>query len=423
MKVVPVSKHAEWAGLDRISVVVHAMRCIWREQEKDDIGIDGEIELCLPRSDGKGMVGTGKVIKVQAKSGASYIHQDRVDSFAFSARRRDLEYWKNANVPVVLVVYHPKDDSLYWVDIQGYVDRKPEVWEAPHHVQFDKNANVLSESAYQDLLDLVGSSQTRVATDIEETVFSNALQFISPPSTIHVSEVLPSKRANFRSRLSGYVPPHAFRSGDVITFTNPATSTNALTSVVSQEHVSTSRSHWLEEPDNSREFSYLLRQLVHKHICRLGLEYCRDLRRYYFRPPEPGADKRRQTWRNPRTGRKATRQVSSKHKYGPVDFVWHLAMEFDIHTDGEHWWLLIEPKHHYTTDGAARWKGKMATSMSIRRKAREFNSQYLNHVLFWAYILSDGRPEFSLSTDYTDVATVAGVPWSTTVGFGIRESR
>jgi hypothetical protein len=51
-KVVAKSKSSEWAGLDRISQVVHAMNCIWREQQKDDIGIDGEIELCVPREDG-----------------------------------------------------------------------------------------------------------------------------------------------------------------------------------------------------------------------------------------------------------------------------------------------------------------------------------------------------------------------------------
>jgi hypothetical protein len=50
-KIVSKSKLSEWQGLDRISVIIHGMRCIWREQEKDDIGVDGEIELCRPRPD------------------------------------------------------------------------------------------------------------------------------------------------------------------------------------------------------------------------------------------------------------------------------------------------------------------------------------------------------------------------------------
>jgi Domain of unknown function (DUF4365) len=74
-KIVPKSKLTEWRGLDSIASVVHGMRCIWREQEKDDIGIDGEIELCRQRDDGEGMFGTGKIVKVQSKSGFELYHQ------------------------------------------------------------------------------------------------------------------------------------------------------------------------------------------------------------------------------------------------------------------------------------------------------------------------------------------------------------
>jgi len=49
-KILAKSKISEWNGLDGISAIVHGMRCIWREQEKDDFGIDGEIELCLPKT-------------------------------------------------------------------------------------------------------------------------------------------------------------------------------------------------------------------------------------------------------------------------------------------------------------------------------------------------------------------------------------
>ncbi|RMH56576.1 MAG: DUF4365 domain-containing protein [Bacteroidetes bacterium] len=59
------------------------MNCIWREQEKDDIGIHGEIELCRPREAKDGPIGTGKIVKVQSKSGKRYIVKDNEKSFAF----------------------------------------------------------------------------------------------------------------------------------------------------------------------------------------------------------------------------------------------------------------------------------------------------------------------------------------------------
>ena len=90
-KIVPKSKLSEWQGLDRIAIVVHGMRCIWREQEKDDIGVDGEIELCRPRNDGDGLIGTGKIVKVQSKSGISYVKRDEEKTFCIARDRERSE--------------------------------------------------------------------------------------------------------------------------------------------------------------------------------------------------------------------------------------------------------------------------------------------------------------------------------------------
>jgi hypothetical protein len=72
-KTVAASKFMELKGLDRISMVVHEMHCLFREITKDDFGIDGEIEVVVPKADGKGFETTGGIIKVQSKSGASYV--------------------------------------------------------------------------------------------------------------------------------------------------------------------------------------------------------------------------------------------------------------------------------------------------------------------------------------------------------------
>jgi hypothetical protein len=142
-KIVPQSKISEWRGLDRIATVVHGMRCIWREQEKDDIGIDGEIELCRPRADGEGFIGTGKIVKVQSKSGSKYVVRDKDDSFASPVAEKDLRYWRELNVPVIYVVYHPDDDRLYWKDVKAYLGNNPNALKPPLRVEFDKAADLL----------------------------------------------------------------------------------------------------------------------------------------------------------------------------------------------------------------------------------------------------------------------------------------
>jgi len=47
-KTVPASKFQEWKGLDRIGLIVHEMKCIFREITKDDFGLDDGLKVLHP---------------------------------------------------------------------------------------------------------------------------------------------------------------------------------------------------------------------------------------------------------------------------------------------------------------------------------------------------------------------------------------
>ena len=102
-KTVLPSKVTEWKGLDTIQTTVHEMNCIFREITKDDFGVDGEIELTVQKSSGKGFETTGGIIKVQAKSGPSYVKQDSDTSFVAPVKLNDLESWRSSNFPILLM--------------------------------------------------------------------------------------------------------------------------------------------------------------------------------------------------------------------------------------------------------------------------------------------------------------------------------
>ena len=107
-KKIEPSKLMEWAGLDRIQTIVHSqLKHIFREISKDDLGIDGEIELLKEKENG-GFETTGQFIKVQAKAGASYIGKEDKTTFEVKVSRADLEYWNSANLPVLFIIYNPK---------------------------------------------------------------------------------------------------------------------------------------------------------------------------------------------------------------------------------------------------------------------------------------------------------------------------
>src|SRR5262249_6578189 len=106
-------------GIAKIYQVVISMGFIWRPTANSDVGIDGEIELVEDRA------ATAKIIKVQVKSGASYFRKEDQRSFELHASTDDLEYWRLANNPVLVAVYHPEKDSLFAVHIQGYMEAYP----------------------------------------------------------------------------------------------------------------------------------------------------------------------------------------------------------------------------------------------------------------------------------------------------------
>ncbi len=86
-KTIPASKFQEWKGLDRISLIIHEMKCIFREITKDDFGLDGEIEVVRAKPDGNGYETTGGIIKVSDTS------------FITPVKKSDLEAWYNAPYP------------------------------------------------------------------------------------------------------------------------------------------------------------------------------------------------------------------------------------------------------------------------------------------------------------------------------------
>ena len=54
-------------GVAYVQKIADEMDCVWRPTPNDDVGLDGEIEL------GKDGAATAMLVKVQVRSGSSYI--------------------------------------------------------------------------------------------------------------------------------------------------------------------------------------------------------------------------------------------------------------------------------------------------------------------------------------------------------------
>lgn len=420
-KVIPKSKLSEWRGLDRIGPAVHGMGCIWREQEKDDIGVDGEIELCRPRASGEGLAGTGKIIKVQSKAGAKYVVKDRPDSFASPVTEKDLRYWQSLNLPVLYVVHHPADDALYWKDVKTYLADTPDAFEPPLRIEFDKETDRFDESSYDALLALCELAPERVALDVEETLYTNVLEVVRLPERVFVAPVLPEKQSRFHKRLTGRIPPYRYNAGTLVTLTDPTEGDHALVSVVDGTVDELALDDWLaSDPEADNGLRGLLNSLVHRRLRRIGLAFQKRPRRYFYNEGLGVDSPLRQTWTSSRTNRTQPRLVAKHYEYGSYRFYKHLAVDVRADRFVDRWAFVINPQLHYSVDGTRRWEGEVAKSYAIRARAREFNNTYLNNVLFWSHQLSGGHPTFGLDVYGEVVAEVSGVPLTATAGFGVR---
>ena len=422
-KIVPKSKQSEWRGLDRIGQIVHQIKCIWREQEKDDIGIDGEIELCRPRTDGDGLIGTGKIVKVQSKSGSSYVVRDTDESFASPTTEKDLLYWRDLNVPMIYIVFHPDDDCLYWKDIKGYLKDRPDALTPPLRIEFDKTTDRFDDAAKAALFALCDTAPERVSVEQGELLYTNLLDVLDLPKVIWVTPVLPEKRPRFHDRLGGIIPPYVFKNGNVITLTDPTASETALKDVVEDCPESFSLTDFLgQDTDAENDLKALLNGLLHRHLRRLGLSCTKKPRRYFHAKGLAEDSPLNRKWTSSRTGRTQTRLVAKFYEYGKNRFFRHQALEFRFERIGECWVIALNPRLHFTLDGEKPWEGEKARSFAIRARAEQYNDVYLNNVLFWAFQIAEGQEAIWLTSWDENIIRISGVPVKVEAPFSIRST-
>ena len=421
VKTVLPSKFQEWRGLDRINHVVHEMRCIFRELSKDDFGIDGEIEVVVPKEDGKGYRTTGGIIKVQAKSGKSYIRQNSAKKFKVAVDKNDLEFWYNATFPVIFVVYHPDDDKLYWKEIKSYVRSSPNVFKPPLTIDFEKATDEFTVACYDSICQIASVSPPRVSTQERERLYSNLLLIKQLPKVIFHAPTQYKMTEQIREEIEGFVPPFCIHAGHLYTFSDLQDSRCTLRKFCDTHYINElPADQWFQDEGDRKNYTFLLNQLLGIHLRRCGLRYNPHFRRNYFSRQNKTDTVFRQNWFNLRTGRSAPARIVAKfYQYGNNKFWRHLAVNLSFKPIGSSWFLQIIPKYFFTTDGETPWDSYKVGPYTTRIKANEHNIQVLNHIFFWADILSQQQPTIELKLDYKTLMVIEKEPLSGIANFAI----
>lgn len=420
-KTVPPSKFQEWKGLDRISIVVHEMKCIFREITKDDFGLDGEIEVVVPKADGQGYETNGGIIKVQAKSGESYVKQDAATGFVTPVQKSDLEGWHNAPYPVLFIVYHPRDDKLYYKEIKSYVKNTPDVFKPPLRITFDKASDEFNAGKYDKILQASAVSPPRISRDQREKLYSNLLLVKRGPKTVFLAPTEYKDYTHVRSEIAGFAPPFTVTGGTLYTLANLHDERSVLRGYCDTGGIdSMPASRWAKDELHHNEYVFLLNQLLGAHLRRCGLVYSRDFRRNYFPRRNDTDEVFREDWYNVRTSRAAPARIIAKYyKYGLARFWRHLAVNLSFKHIGSSWFLQIVPKYFFTDDGENPCASDLVGPYTTKIKAVERNNHVLNHVLFWTDVLSLRKPSIELSLYYRTVMVIEKLPISGITDFAI----
>ncbi|MBA2116706.1 DUF4365 domain-containing protein [Bremerella alba] len=393
-KNVPRSKFTELRGLDRISQITHEMNCLFRVISQDDVGIDGEIEVVTPKPEGSGFQTSGGIIKVQAKSGASYVKKDNEHSFSTAVRFDDLKYWNTCTFPVVFIVYHPKDDALYFKEVKAYIQATENVWQPPLEIVFDKSKDEFTANAKDSICDHAAVSPPRLSFEEKEQLFSNLLAVSQLPKTLTFAKTRRTSDRRIRDEIEGYIPPFCIHEKLLYTLSDLRNERNVLRNFCDVKNIwDLPTSDWFEDTEMRGHFVFLINSLFGTHCHRLGLAYSREYRRTYFpRMTKCDTDKKiERTWTSPRTRRSDIRTVVQRYEYGSYVFWRHHATEFSFVQFGNKWFLQVSPKYFFTKDGRTPCDPAIVGPYTTRLKALEHNPQVMNHVLFWADTLADGR--------------------------------
>lgn len=381
-------------GVAFVQRIVDEMDSVWRPTPNDDVGFDGEIEL------GKEGLATGRLIKVQVKSGKSYIHNPHGQSFEFIAKEEDIEYWSSANVPVILIVYDPELNEGYWKSIQQTVANAPPAKGSSYRIPFHRKRDRFVTGSFLQVCNLVFPDEaelTRFLKDkITEPIYSNLLSVLEYPEMLFQFQISETRLSERDSDDMSFPDDYVSHGNGYIGFRDPRLPGSGLRGALLADSVEAEKTlEYLQNPQARSKIVGLWNYSLGTYLLSLGLKQ-RAKNRVYF-PPADGNVAREIQWTSPH--RTPTRSVAYPYtgkKSQQVMFWVHHSINANFREVGGDWFLKLIPGYVFTRDGQHFIQSSDAGALSTSRMSQERNYQVINHLYFWAWFLNNGNSEIRI---------------------------
>ena len=387
-------------GANLIEQIVLKMGYIWRPTSIFDAGIDGEIEIRDPMTSEM----TNTIVKVQAKATTQSFQAETDNSFEYTCKPNDLDYWLRGNTPVILVVCNPDIEEAYWVSIRDYFSDL--ATQKARKVQFDKQRDRFDASCASALKELALPKDSGIyfaPLQKTETLYSNLLKVESFGSKIYVAgtnyRYLGAIWNKFSSMKVKVGPEWLLTDKHIVSFHNlKEPPFNEICDLGTCESFDSWEWANSDDEDTKRQFVWLLNLCLKEKTWHLRLRFDKN-REYYYFPATKNLKTRKISYQS--LQQQASREVFKRYgkKSDPSQTVYCRHSAFRGHflrlRDG--WYLEITPTYHFTSDGYNRYKFGAERLQGIKRLDR--NPAVLGQLLMWVDYLSQSTQDL-FSSEY-----------------------
>lgn len=383
----------------------HKPYIIWREETKNDFGIDGEVELTRVNSNGK-TEASGEIIKIQLKSTeGGYITKETDESFDFIAKKDDIEYWTKHNCQVIVVVYFPKTKQLFAKKIEkdNFITTNK-----TSPIKFSKITNLLEGNESDFTAKYSQHFKERINFDTKEELMSNMFK-VTFPKYIFVYQTKLRAYSELKDKIDNKECPCYILKEKKIYLFNKLDIFNNFQDLVLVESSRVVEQiivkEFLKEDNNRKIFIELMNKVFSNFFHSRYIGYNKEFSRYYFKLSK-AEEERTESYIGQR--KKATRTVVKFYEYGKKSFYRHSAFDISFLFSDMELFVVINPKYLLTQDKYNVIDNpKDITKFTNYLTSKDQNEGYGNHIHFIFDFFAKGAGKIVVNNYENEIISIS----------------
>ena len=257
---------------------------------------------------------------------------------------------------------------------------------------------------------------TRTAPAVSRSkFFANLLEVVGMPDVVWRARTGCASAFDILENAGRILPPpfELKRATEILTFANLSDASSPFRASIDSSTAEAIRtSSLLNSSEGSRNFVELLTRALYRHLEARGMLVDTIKKRCYFARTEKGSKEITYQASFRQATRTVTKAIVSK-RTDRILYWQHESMSFGFERFGGEWALRILPSYVFTKDGryASLHYSKIG-ALATRKAARDFNMQVLNDIVFWTWILAEGKDSFEIRLAEDAALSIQGLPLS-----------